>query len=165
MARRSALTATTSISNVGGCWSAAASSARPAGYRSTRRPSTRWAPISIGPTGPAPPGPRPLLVSTAGTRLLYPNVCRTFIALVADARIQARSARCRPRIHDLRHTFAVRALLDCYRTGVGVDARLPLLSAYLGHANPKDTYWYLTGSPELLALAGQRLEGSLGGRS
>lgn len=109
------------------------------------------------PDRPRAARPEPLLISTAGTRLLYPNVCRTFIALVADAQILARSARCRPRIHDLRHTFAVRALLECYRTGADVQTRLPLLSAYLGHANPKDTYWYLTGSPELLALAGQRL--------
>ena len=65
----------------------------------------------------------------------------------------------------MRHTVAIRALLDCYRTSVDVETRLPLLSTYLGHVNPKDTYWYLTGSPELLALAGQRLESSLGGRS
>jgi integrase/recombinase XerD len=114
------------------------------------------------PDRPRPTGqPEPLLISTAGTRLLYPNVCRTFIGLVADAAIQARSARCRPRIHDLRHTFAVGVLLDCYRTGVDVQRRLPLLSTYLGHADPKDTYWYLTGSPELLALANQRLHDSL----
>jgi integrase/recombinase XerD len=118
------------------------------------------------PDRPRPAGqPEPLLISTAGTRLLYPNICRTFIGLVADAGIQARSARCRPRIHDLRHTFAVRVLLDCYRTGVDVQTQLPLLSTYLGHADPKDTYWYLTGSPELLALAGQRLETALGARS
>ncbi|MCA1699645.1 MAG: tyrosine-type recombinase/integrase [Actinobacteria bacterium] len=110
---------------------------------------------------PRPTAPEPLLVSTAGTRLLYPNVSRTFVRLVADAGLKARSVRCRPRIHDLRHTFAVRALLDCYLTGVDVETRLPLLSAYLGHANPKDTYWYLTGSPELLALAGQRLDAAL----
>ncbi|MGI9099698.1 MAG: tyrosine-type recombinase/integrase [Solirubrobacteraceae bacterium] len=114
------------------------------------------------PDRPRQPGREALLVSTAGTRLLYPNVLRTFRSLVATAGIEARSARCQPRIHDLRHTFAVQTLLDCYRTGVNVDTRLPLLSTYLGHVNPKDTYWYLTGSPELLALAGQRLQRSLG---
>jgi integrase/recombinase XerD len=113
------------------------------------------------PDRPSPAPPEPLLISIAGTRLLYPNVCRTFIGLVADAGIQARSARCRPRIHDLRHTFAVGVLLDCYRTGVDVQTRLPLLSTYLGHADPKDTYWYLTGSPELLALANERLQDAL----
>lgn len=103
-----------------------------------------------------------LFVSTAGTRLLYPNVLRTFKILVDRAGLTARSARCRPRLHDLRHTFAVRTVLDCYRTGVDVNSRLPLLSTYLGHVNPANTYWYLTGAPELLALAGDRLESSLG---
>lgn len=106
-----------------------------------------------------------LLVSSAGTRLLYPNINRTFRTLTARAGVSARSARCTPRIHDLRHTFAVETVLDCYRTGADLDARLPLLSTYLGHVNPANTYWYLTGSPELLALAGERLEASLGGRS
>jgi integrase/recombinase XerD len=103
-----------------------------------------------------------LLVSTVGTRLYYPNVSRTFTRLVARAGLRARSARCSPRIHDLRHTFAVQTLLDCYQAGGDVDTRLPLLSTYLGHVNPASTYWYLTGSPELLALAGQRLQRSLG---
>jgi integrase/recombinase XerD len=113
------------------------------------------------PDRPRATGPEPLLISTAGTRLLYPNVLRTFRQLVADAGIRTRSAHCGPRIHDLRHTFAVRVLLDCYRAGIDIDTRLPSLSTYLGHVNPKDTYWYLTGSPELLALAGQRLERAL----
>jgi integrase len=117
------------------------------------------------PDRPRAVAPEPLLISTAGTRLLYPNVCRTFMGLVADAGLKGRSARCRPRIHDLRHTFAVRTLRDCYLIGLDVEARLPLLSAYLGHANPKDTYWYLTGSPELLALAGKRLHDATGERS
>jgi integrase len=67
-------------------------------------------------------------------------------------------------LHDLRHTFAVRTLLGWYRAGVDVQARLPLLSTYLGHVHPKDTYWYLSAAPELLALAGQRLERAQGGR-
>ena len=70
----------------------------------------------------------------------------------------ARSASCRPRIHDLRHSFAVATLLDAYRRGDDVEAMLPRLSTYLGHVKPKDTYWYLSAAPELLALAGERLE-------
>ena len=54
-------------------------------------------------------------------------------------------------------------MLDCYRRGDDVQARLPLLSTYLGHVHPKDTYWYLQAAPELLALAGQRLEDYLQG--
>jgi integrase len=105
-----------------------------------------------------------LFISPAGTRLLYCNLHATFRRLRSDAGLQARSARCRPRIHDIRHAFAVRTLLDWYRNDEDVQARLPLLSTYLGHAHPKDTYWYLSAAPELLTLAGQRLERSLGGR-
>jgi integrase/recombinase XerD len=60
--------------------------------------------------------------------------------------------------HDLRHSFAIRTLLDWYREGLDVEARMPLLSTNLGHAKPAATYWYLSAAPELLALAGQRLE-------
>ncbi len=55
-------------------------------------------------------------------------------------------------------------LLDWYRDGVDVAARMPLLSAYLGHTSPASTYWYLQAAPELLALAAQRLEHHQGQR-
>ena len=102
-----------------------------------------------------------VLISPAGTRLIYCNVHSTFRQLRSRAGLQARSAVCRPRIHDLRHTFAVRTLLEWYRAGVQVQARLPLLSTYLGHVRPKDTYWYLQAAPELLTLAAGRLERTL----
>lgn len=105
------------------------------------------------------------LISPAGTRLLYTNVHSTFRELRRRAGLVARSAACRPRIHDVRHTFAVRTLLDWYREGVEVQPRLPLLSTYLGHVHPKSTYWYLTAAPELLQLAAERLERSQGGAS
>jgi integrase len=98
-----------------------------------------------------------MLISPAGTRLLYRNVHATWQLLAASAGLQPRSAECRPRIHDLRHSFAVRTLLDAYAAGQDGHAALTLLSTYLGHANPKATYWYLTASPELMAAAGQRL--------
>jgi integrase/recombinase XerD len=106
---------------------------------------------------PTPATPA-LFISTAGTRLLYCNVDWTFLRLVDKAGLRPRSVSCRPRIHDLRHTFAVASLLDWYRDGGDVQARLPLLSTYLGHVHPGSTYWYLSAAPELLALAGQRLE-------
>lgn len=106
-----------------------------------------------------------LFISLAGTRLLYCNVSHTFLRLVDRAGLRPRSASCRPRLHDLRHSFAVRTLLGWYRTGVDVQARLPLLSTYLGHVHPGATYWYLSTAPELLTLAGQRLNHTLGGRS
>ena len=62
-------------------------------------------------------------------------------------------------MHGLRHSFAVNTLIRWYREGADVQARLPLLSAYLGHVRPSSTFWYLTAFPELLALAAERLEG------
>jgi integrase len=63
-----------------------------------------------------------------------------------------------PRIHDFRHNFAVRRLLTWYREGVDVDQAIPSLSTYLGHGKVSDTYWYLTGTRELLGVAGARFE-------
>ena len=63
-----------------------------------------------------------------------------------------------PRLHDLRHTFAVRRLLAWYREGIDVQQRIPELSVYLGHIRPADTYWYLTAIPELLGCASGRFE-------
>lgn len=114
---------------------------------------------------PRPAQPTPaLLVSAAGTRLVYCNVHYAFGLIVARAGLQPRSASCRPRLHDLRHSFAVRTVLDAYGAGADVQARLPLLSTYLGHINPSATYWYLQAAPELLALAGERLEHHLDSR-
>ncbi len=104
-----------------------------------------------------------LFVSTAGTRLLYTNVQNTFHRLVRCAGLVPRSASCRPRLHDIRHSFAVRTILDGYRDGGDPGARLALLSTYLGHIDPGKTYWYLSAAPELLKLASDRLERHLGG--
>lgn len=62
-----------------------------------------------------------------------------------------------PRVHDLRHSFAVRTMVDWYRAGVDVERELPKLSAYLGHSHINDTYWYIEAVPELLQLATERL--------
>jgi integrase/recombinase XerD len=102
-------------------------------------------------------------VSTAGTRLIYSNVQHTFHELTKRAGMQPRSEHCRPRLHDLRHTFAVNTLLGWYRAGTDVAERMHLLTTYLGHGQPADTYWYLSATPELLALIGQRLERQLEG--
>jgi integrase len=112
-----------------------------------------------------PPSTPALFISPAGTRLIYCNVHATFRQLRRRAGLQPRSASCRPRIHDLRHTFAIRTLLDGYRDDGDVQPRLSLLATYLGHVHPDSTYWYLSAAPELLALAGQRLERHLGARS
>lgn len=65
--------------------------------------------------------------------------------------------RC-PHLHDLRHRFAVETLVQWYRDDQDVERRLPVLSAYLGHTEVRDTYWYLSARPELLRLAQERLE-------
>lgn len=96
-------------------------------------------------------------LSLRGTRLHYENVHFTFREHVKKAGLAPRSPACRPRIHDLRHTFAVKTVTRWQAEGT-VAARLPALSAWLGHASPASTYWYLTGTPELLALAAGGLE-------
>lgn len=62
-----------------------------------------------------------------------------------------------PRLHDLRHRFAVLTMVDWYRTCVDVERNMPKLSAYLGHTHGHDTYWYIEAVPELLQLATERL--------
>lgn len=104
------------------------------------------------------PAASTFFLSTAGTRLSDCRVESTFRTVVRAAGLQPRSARCRPRLHDLRHTFAVNTVLDWYRNGDDVQARMPMLSAYLGHVDPSATYWYLSTAPELMALACARLE-------
>jgi integrase len=105
---------------------------------------------------PAPKSPS-FFLSSAGTRLFYEVVHPTFVKLLAAAGIGAGSL-VRPRIHDLRHSFTVRTVLEWHRSGVDVEARLPWLSTYLGHRNPRSTYRYLSASPELLGLAASRLD-------
>ncbi len=109
--------------------------------------------------------PRPkssaFFLSTAGTPVAYPHFGAAFRGLVRASGVGAGSP-VRPRIHDMRHTFAVHTLASWYRAGEDVDALLPRLSTYLGHRNPISTYWYLSAAPELLALAATRLETAQG---
>lgn len=63
-----------------------------------------------------------------------------------------------PRMHDLRHTFAVQTLLAWYRGGSDVERHLPILSTFLGHSHVENTYWYISSTPELLGAACERLE-------
>jgi integrase/recombinase XerD len=104
--------------------------------------------------GPAAPA---LFLSAYGTRLLGHCAEAEFRRITAATGIGANAVN-PPRIHDLRHSMAVRTLTGWYRDGGDVAARMPLLSAYLGHVSPVSTYWYLHSVPELLALAARRLE-------
>jgi integrase/recombinase XerD len=95
-------------------------------------------------------------VSGVGTRLN-----RSAVAMVLRQITTAmglRSATVRPTPHQLRHSFAVRTLVDWHRTGLRVEEHIAVLSTYLGHVSPTDTYWYLSASPELMALAAERLD-------
>lgn len=103
---------------------------------------------------PEPTGPS-FFVARSGHRLSYPLVQQTFQRVVDGERIGVDAPR-RPRLHDFRHTFAVRTLLGWYRAGLDVQARIPILSTYLGHREPAHTYWYLSAVPELLACAAER---------
>ncbi len=100
-------------------------------------------------------------ISTVGTRLCESAVRSTFGQLVRWVGFVSKSPACRPRIHSLRHTFAVATLLSWYRAGDDVMAKVPLLSTYLGHVGPVATYWYLQATPDLLAQAVGRLENFL----
>jgi integrase/recombinase XerD len=106
--------------------------------------------------------PRPLtarfFLSNQGTPLTDCMIRWTFVKLSRQIGLREAGGSSGPRLHDLRHRFAVTTLLHWYRTGVDVEQRLPVLSTYLGHAHVTDTYWYLSAIPELLALTKDRLE-------
>jgi site-specific recombinase XerD len=93
-----------------------------------------------------------LFVGRTGKRLIYQVVGATFRQLLTDTGVGAEAAR-RPRLHDLRHRFAIVTLVGWYRSDEPVQPKLPVLSTYLGHREPSSTYWYLSAAPELLALA------------
>jgi integrase len=107
-----------------------------------------------------PPLPQStFFVNACGGPLRYEPARETFAGLVRQALPGVVSAAgARPRWHDLRHTFAVGRLLGWYRDGADVHRTIDLLAVYLGHAKVTCTYWYLTGVPELMAVAAQRFE-------
>jgi len=99
-------------------------------------------------------------VSSASTPLRTDGVRSAFNEITT--RIGIRTNARRPRIHDIRHSFAVRVLIEWYRAGADVDAMMPVLAATLGHVNPVSTYWYISACPELMELAAHRLNERLG---
>lgn len=98
------------------------------------------------------------------TRLTEWCVRWTFVKLSRQVGLRGPDDSHGPRIHDFRHRFAVKTLLQWYRNGQDVEHHLPALATYLGHTHVADTYWYLTAVPELLNLAALRLEQAKGGR-
>lgn len=104
------------------------------------------------------PGEQHLFVTVNATRPRAGNVQQAFRSVTAACGLPAGSGHHQPRLHDLRHTFAVNTLLDAHRAGVDVDVRIAALATYLGHVSPASTYWYLTASPELLDLVSDRVQ-------
>ena len=102
------------------------------------------------------PSTAAFFVSSTGTQLGYMGVRKTFIELTTT--IGLRTVTVQPRIHDLRHSFAVRCLINWHKSRTSIDGRMVVLSNYLGHLNPAGTYWYLSASPELMELAAARLD-------
>ena len=99
-----------------------------------------------------------VFVSGSGTPVAYTHFGLTFRRAITTAGIGDPAPVLRPRIHDLRHSFAVRTLIGWHRNGNDIAAMLPRLSTYLGHREPRYTYRYLTASPELLGHAARLLE-------
>ncbi len=104
----------------------------------------------------------PFFIGSRGRRLGQPlgdrQVHRVFNALRDRLDWVNRGAHAAPRLHDLRHTFAVRRLMRWYREGTDIDQMMLALSTYLGHTKISHTYWYLSAAPELMALAGGKFE-------
>jgi integrase len=102
---------------------------------------------------------KPFFVGPCGTALRHSTIRPAFRKLCNGLGWHRGTGEWpRPRIHDLRHSFACRRLLLWYREGEDVHHRLAALSTYLGHGKVTSTYWYLSGTPELLAIAGNRFE-------
>jgi integrase len=104
-------------------------------------------------TGPG----QAVFVTMKGTPLNEHTAQHAFRALVTEAGLPARAGRY-PRLHDFRHTFATQTMIDAYRLDRDPARTLTLLSVWLGHSNPADTYWYLQAAPEIAAVAARRLE-------
>lgn len=111
--------------------------------------------------------PRAFFVSDLGTPLTDCAVRYNFAMICQSIGLRSPQKLAKhgrgPRIHDLRHTFAARILVNWYRTGNDPDREMIKLSTYLGHVKPEYTYWYIEAVPELLELASRRVTRSLAG--
>jgi integrase/recombinase XerD len=101
-------------------------------------------------------------LSEGGDRVTGGAARYNFAKVSREVGLRAKAAGRRhgrgPRLHDMRHRFAVCALLRWYRAGLDVEREIPKLATYLGHVHVNETYWYLEAVPELLELAARRLE-------
>jgi len=102
-----------------------------------------------------------LFINTRGGPLTATTMNKTFAVLIQRASIHPTTPDQPPHFHDLRHTLAIDTLTGWYERPDG-EPDMPALATFLGHTDPKSTYWYLTGTPELMALAADRLETTVG---
>lgn len=100
----------------------------------------------------------PFFVSNKGKALSSRQVHRIFVQLRQQLGWVNRGAHHAPRIHDLRHAFAVRRVTLWHEQGSDIDQAMLALSTYMGHVKISNTYWYLTAVPELMALAAEKFE-------
>lgn len=101
-----------------------------------------------------------LFLTRQGNAVTHQHAETTFCRLRVKANVVCDGAgrRHQPRLHDLRHSFAVHRLISWYRDGADVQRLLPKLATYLGHINISGTQRYLTLTPDLLREAGMRFE-------
>jgi len=102
--------------------------------------------------------PDAFFLTYIGTRPHSGNLRTAFRSLATDLGLKPRPGAGPPRLHDFRHTFATESLTETYRGGADPDARIAVLATYLGHVSPASTYWYLSSTPELLALVTERVQ-------
>jgi integrase len=100
----------------------------------------------------------PMFLSARGRQLSTRMVHHTFQKIRTGQAWINRGAHPEIRIHDLRHTFICRRVLLWHENGADIDNAMAALSTYVGHVKISDTYWYLTGIPDLMAVAGKRFE-------
>jgi len=124
----------------------------PSTQRTLRRYARRRGEIYPRPSTPS------FFLAERGNRPTIWAVRWTFIQLSRKTGLRGPKDSHGPRVHDLRHRFAVHTMLDWYRAGVNVEQHIPRLATYLGHTHVTDTYWYLSAVPELMQIVAARLE-------
>jgi len=109
------------------------------------------------------PRSRAFFLSATGARIDRSEASKTLRKITTALGLRTETVH--PRAHDLRHSFALSTLLGWQQAGVRIDERIAVLSTFLGHVSPADTYWYLTATPELMGAAAERLQRRFGGQS
>jgi integrase len=100
-------------------------------------------------------------VGRTGLRLKPDAAHAAFRRVLAACDLDPQRSARSPRLYDFRHTLAVDSLVEAHRRGLDVDARIAVLSTFLGHKDPLNTYWYLTASPALMSAVSDRMAAAL----